>query len=447
MDLFEMMSKKALENQAPLAERMKPETLEAFFGQENIIGEGKLLTKLIRADRLSSILLYGPPGSGKTSLAKIIANTTEAEFITMNAVTAGVKDIRETVQIAKDNLSMRQKRTVLFIDEIHRFNKAQQDALLPFVEDGTLILIGATTENPYFEVNSALISRSSVFRLERLSAENIIKILRQALGDAEKGLGTYPVHIEEDVLRYIADMSDGDARRALNVLELAVLSKPDLDDEIDITLTDVDDCLQRRGMRYDKGGDNHYDIVSAFIKSMRGSDPDAALFYLGKMIYGGEDPRFIARRIVICAAEDVGNADPMALCVAMNAAQAVDFIGMPEGRILLAQAVTYIACAPKSNAAYRGIDAVLDDIVHRDTGTMPYALKDGTSLKLERGYGNETEGQQRYRYPHAFEGHYVRQQYLPDAVKDTRYYEPTDQGYEAEMKAYLNRTKYAKDEE
>lgn len=447
MDLFEMMSKKALENQAPLAERMKPETLEAFFGQENIIGEGKLLTKLIRADRLSSILLYGPPGSGKTSLAKIIANTTEAEFITMNAVTAGVKDIRETVQIAKDNLSMRQKRTVLFIDEIHRFNKAQQDALLPFVEDGTLILIGATTENPYFEVNSALISRSSVFRLERLSAENIIKILRQALGDAEKGLGTYPVHIEEDVLRYIADMSDGDARRALNVLELAVLSKPDLDDEIDITLTDVDDCLQRRGMRYDKGGDNHYDIVSAFIKSMRGSDPDAALFYLGKMIYGGEDPRFIARRIVICAAEDVGNADPMALCVAMNAAQAVDFIGMPEGRILLAQAVTYIACAPKSNAAYQGIDAVLDDIAHRDTGTIPYALKDGTSLKLERGYGNEAEGQQRYRYPHAFEGHYVRQQYLPDAVKETRYYEPTDQGYEAEMKAYLNRTKYAKDEE
>ncbi len=445
MDLFDVLASQNIEKKAPLAERMKPERLDEFFGQEKIIGEGKLLTKLIKADRISSIILYGPPGSGKTSLAKIIAKTTESAFESLNAVTSGVKDIREMIQIAKDNMGMYQKKTILFIDEIHRFNKSQQDALLPFVEDGTVILIGATTENPYFEVNSALISRSSVFRLEKLTPESIIDILDRALKEVDKGLGSYPIVIDQAVKKYIAEMSTGDARRALNILELAVLSKDDLDETIEITIEDVEDCLQMRHLGYDKQGDNHYDIVSAFIKSMRGSDPDAALFYLGQMIYGGEDPRFIARRIVICASEDVGNADPMALVVANNAAQAVDFIGMPEGRIILAQAVTYIASAPKSNAAYLGINRVMDDIENKDTGMIPYYLKDGTSLSIARKYGEGKEAKQ-YDYPHAFEGHYVKQQYLPDPLKTVRYYEPTNNGYEKNIRDYLNRTKYAKEE-
>ena len=297
MDLFDLMAKKQLDSNAPLAERMKPDTLEAFIGQENIMGDDKLLTKLIRTDRLTSIILYGPPGSGKTSLAKVIAKRTEAEFISMNAVTSGVKDIREAVEQAKNQLAMYQKRSVLFIDEIHRFNKSQQDALLPFVEDGTFILVGATTENPYFEVNSALISRSSVFRLTKLTTENIITILKNALKDDRRGLGMYPIEIAEDTVSYIADIAAGDARRALNIIELAVLSKADLSDRIVISMEDVEDCIQMKAVDYDKNGDNHYDITSAFIKSMRGSDPDAALFYLGKMIAGGEDPRFIARQI------------------------------------------------------------------------------------------------------------------------------------------------------
>jgi putative ATPase len=443
MDMFEMLAQKQLENQAPLAERMKPESLDDFFGQEKILGSEKLLTKLIKTDRLGSILLYGPPGSGKTSLAKIIAKTTEAAFMSLNAVTAGVKDIREMVQVAKDNLAMYQKRTLLFIDEIHRFNKSQQDALLPFVEDGTIILIGATTENPYFEVNGALISRSSVFRMEKLTVQNLIDIMLRALKDEQKGLGGFNVKISDEVLQYIAEMSSGDARRALNILELSVLSKADLSDELVITFDDVDECMQMKHTPYDKDGDNHYDITSAFIKSMRGSDPDAALFYLGKMIYGGEDPRFIARRIVICASEDVGNADPMALVVANSAAQAVDFIGMPEGRILLAQAASYVATAPKSNASYMGINEVMNDIATMETGTMPYYLKDGTSLKLERHYGG-TDKMERYRYPHDFDEHYVKQQYLPDRISEKRYYSPSENGHEKVIKAYLERTKYAK---
>ena len=442
MDLFDLMAKKQLDSNAPLAERMKPDTLEAFIGQENIMGDDKLLTKLIRTDRLTSIILYGPPGSGKTSLAKVIAKRTEAEFISMNAVTSGVKDIREAVEQAKNQLAMYQKRSVLFIDEIHRFNKSQQDALLPFVEDGTFILVGATTENPYFEVNSALISRSSVFRLTKLTTENIITILKNALKDDRRGLGMYPIEIAEDTVSYIADIAAGDARRALNIIELAVLSKADLSDRIVISMEDVEDCIQMKAVDYDKNGDNHYDITSAFIKSMRGSDPDAALFYLGKMIAGGEDPRFIARRIVICAAEDVGNADPMALIVSNNAAQAVDFIGMPEGRILLAQAVTYVACAPKSNAAYLGIDEVLEDLGNIQTGSIPYYLKDGTSLALERKYISG-EKSKKYDYPHSYESHYIKQQYLPDAIKDKRYYRPTELGYESVITAYLKRTKYA----
>lgn len=442
MDLFGYMAEKQKESSAPLAERMKPQTLEAFIGQESIMGEDKLLPKLIKSDRLTSIILYGPPGSGKTSLAKVIAKSTEASFISMNAVTSGVKDIREAVEKAKDQMAMYQRRSVLFIDEIHRFNKSQQDALLPFVEDGTFILIGATTENPYFEVNSALISRSSVFRLNKLTAENILVILNNALTDQEKGLGAFPVRISDEILAYIADISNGDARRALNILELAVYSKMDLSDEIHITIQDVEDCIQMKAVDYDKNGDNHYDIISAFIKSMRGSDPDATLYYLGKMIAGGEDPRFIARRVVICASEDVGNADPMALVVANSAAQAVDFIGMPEGRIILAQAATYVATAPKSNAAYLGIDEVLEDLNNMNTGSMPYYLKDGTSLSLERKYV-KMDNLKSYAYPHAFENHYVKQQYLPDALKEKRYYRPTGLGYEKNISEYLSRTKYS----
>ena len=442
MDLFDIMAQKQLKAHAPLAERMKPETLEAFIGQETIMGEGKLLPKLIKTDRLTSIILYGPPGSGKTSLARVIAKTTQALFISMNAVTSGVKDIREAVEQAKDNLAMYQKRSVLFIDEIHRFNKSQQDALLPFVEDGTFILIGATTENPYFEVNSALISRSSVFRLTQLTRLQIMTILKNALTDREKGLGTYPITVSDDILEYISDVASGDARRALNILELTVLSKTDLSDEIQITMEDVEDCIQMKAVDYDKNGDNHYDITSAFIKSMRGSDPDAALFYLGKMIAGGEDPRFIARRIVICASEDVGNADPMALVLANSAAQAVDFIGMPEGRILLAQAVTYISTAPKSNASYLGINEVLVQIENQNTGNIPYYLKDGTSLALERKYIKEGHVK-RYEYPHDFENHYVKQQYLPDEIKDKQFYRPTKLGYENQIQDYLKKTKYA----
>jgi len=441
MDLFDYMSQNTKEVNAPLAERMKPESLEEFFGQEKIIGQDKLLSKLIKADRISSIILYGPPGSGKTSLAKIIATTTESAFERINAVTSGVKEIREMVRVAKDNLAMYQKRTILFIDEIHRFNKSQQDSLLPFVEDGTVILIGATTENPYFEVNSALISRSSVFRLEKLSVDNIIDILERAITDEKRGFGMYHLEIDFNVKKYIAEMSDGDARRALNILELSVLSKEDFSDNIIVTIHDVEESIQMKSINYDKSGDNHYDVISAFIKSMRGSDPDAALHYLAKMIYAGEDPRFIARRIVICASEDVGNADPMALVLATNAAQSVDFIGMPEGRIILAQAVTYIATAPKSNAAYVGINQALHDVEQEETGNIPYYLKDGTSLSLERNYSGE-KSPKKYEYPHSFENHYVKQQYLPDILKDKHYYSPSNNGYEVKIKGYLNKTKY-----
>lgn len=443
MDMFELLAEKQLEKNAPLAERMKPETLAEFYGQEAIVGQGKLLTKMIETDRLGSLLLYGPPGSGKTSLAKIVANTTKATFVSLNAVTAGVKDIRATVDKAMDDLAMYHKKTVLFVDEIHRFNKAQQDALLPYVENGTVVLIGATTENPYFEVNSALLSRSTVFRLETLNINVLMDIMKRALADERKGLGIYDIHISEETLEYIAHMSSGDARRALNILEMAVLSKLGLEETIEISITDIQESLQMKSSLYDKGGDHHYDIVSAFIKSMRGSDPDAALFYLGKMIYSGEDPKFIARRIIICASEDVGNADPMALVVANNAAQALNFIGMPEGRIVLAQAVTYVATAPKSNASYLGINQVLNDIETEDTGSVPYNLRDGTSLKLERKYTGD-ESSEPYKYPHDYTHGYVPQQYLPSAIKNKRYYLPKQIGYENNIARYLSETKFKK---
>ena len=437
MDLFEYNRSLQGGKDTPLAARLRPTTLEEFVGQEHIVGKDKLLYRAIKSDRLSSVIFYGPPGTGKTTLAKIIANTTKSQFRQINATTAGIKDIKETVEDAKADLGMYGKKTILFIDEIHRFNKSQQDALLPHVEDGTVILIGATTENPYFEVNKALVSRSIVFELHQLEEKDIKVLLKRALEDAEKGMGIYRAEMDEDALAFLANTANGDARTALNALELAVLTTdPDGDGKIHITLDVAEECIQKRALNYDRDGDNHYDTISAFIKSMRGSDPDAALYYLAKMIYAGEDPKFIARRIVICASEDVGNADPHALQVAVAAMEAVNFIGMPEGRIPLAQAVTYVACAPKSNAAYLGIDQALSDVRNIRIRTVPPHLKDSHysgSQDLGHGIG--------YKYAHNYPGHYVEQQYLPDELVGTIYYAPTDNGIERRIKEHLKRLK------
>ncbi|MBQ3615431.1 MAG: AAA family ATPase [Anaerotignum sp.] len=436
MDLFEYNRSLQGGQDAPLAARMRPVTLEEFVGQEHIVGKGKLLYRAIKSDRLSSVVFYGPPGTGKTTLAKIIANTTKSKFRQINATTAGIKDIKETVEDAKADLGMYGTKTILFIDEIHRFNKSQQDALLPHVEDGTLVLIGATTENPYFEVNKALVSRSIVFELHQLEDKDIKKLLHRALTDVEKGMGAYNAEMDEDAMNFLANTANGDARTALNALELAVLTTDPEDGKIHITLEVAEECIQKRALNYDKDGDNHYDTISAFIKSMRGSDPDAALYYLAKMIYAGEDPKFIARRVVICASEDVGNADPHALQVAVAAMEAVNFIGMPEGRIPLAQAVSYVACAPKSNAAYLGIDKALSDVRNIRIKTVPPHLKDAHysgSKDLGHGIG--------YKYAHDYPNHYVEQQYLPDELLGTVYYAPTDNGVERRIKEYLRRLK------
>lgn len=437
MDLFEYNRSLQGGKEAPLAARMRPTVLEDFVGQQHIVGEGKLLYRAIKSDRLSSVIFYGPPGTGKTTLAKIIANTTKSRFCQINATTAGIKDIKETVEEAKAELGMYGKKTILFIDEIHRFNKTQQDALLPHVEDGTIVLIGATTENPYFEVNQALVSRSIIFELRPLEEQDIRKLLLRALTDEKNGMGIYHGEISEDALSFLANTANGDARAALNALELAVLTtKADADGRVRITLAVAEECIQKRALQYDKDGDNHYDTISAFIKSMRGSDPDAALYYLAKMIYAGEDPKFIARRVVICASEDVGNADPHALQVAVAAMQAVQFVGMPEGRIPLAQAVTYVACAPKSNAAYLGIDRALADVRCVRIRTVPPHLQDAHysgSQELGHGVG--------YRYAHDYPGHYVKQQYLPDELVGTTYYEPTENGVERRIKEHLRRLK------
>lgn len=436
MDLFEYNRSLQGGKEAPLAARMRPVTLDEFVGQEHIVGKGKLLYRAIKSDRLSSVVFYGPPGTGKTTLAKIIANTTKSKFLQINATTAGIKDIKETVEEAKADLGMYGTKTILFIDEIHRFNKSQQDALLPHVEDGTLVLIGATTENPYFEVNKALVSRSIVFELHQLEDKDIKKLLQRALTDAEKGMGAYHAEMDEDAMDFLANTANGDARTALNALELAVLTTDPENGKIHITLEVAEECIQKRALNYDKDGDNHYDTISAFIKSMRGSDPDAALYYLAKMIYAGEDPKFIARRVVICASEDVGNADPHALQVAVAAMEAVNFIGMPEGRIPLAQAVSYVACAPKSNAAYLGIDKALSDVRNIRIKTVPPHLKDAHysgSKDLGHGIG--------YKYAHDFPGHYVEQQYLPDELVGTVYYAPTDNGVERRIKEHLRRLK------
>lgn len=422
---------------APLADRMRPRTLDEFVGQEHIVGPGKLLRRAIETDRLSSIILYGPPGTGKTTLARIIASTTSAEFVQINAVTAGVADIRKAVADAKERMALHRKRTIVFIDEIHRFNRAQQDALLPYVEDGTVILIGATTENPFFEVNAPLVSRSRIFRLEALSKDNLKRILIRAATDEERGLGKMNLEIDPDALDHLADVANGDARVALSALELAALSTPPGEDgKIHITLDVAQESIQRRAIQYDKSGDNHYDVVSAFIKSMRGSDPDAAVYWLARMLEAGEDPRFIARRIVIHAAEDVGMADPHALLVATAAAQAVEFVGMPEARIPLAEAAIYIACAPKSNAAKMAIDKAIDDVRNEVTSPVPIHLRDASYKGAERlGHGKG------YKYPHDFPGGYVPQQYLPDNLVGRRYYEPSANGLEAKIREKLERLK------
>ena len=436
MDLFDYMRETTKEKESPLASRLRPTTLDEVVGQQHIIGKDKLLYRAIKADKLSSVIFYGPPGTGKTTLAKVIANTTSAEFTQINATVAGKKDMEEVVNKAKELKGMYQKRTILFIDEIHRFNKGQQDYLLQFVEDGTIILIGATTENPYFEVNGALLSRSSVFELCPLSQEEVETLILRAVQDEKKGMGSYHAVIEEDALHFLADLAGGDARSALNAVELGILTTPRSEDGmIHITLDVASECIQKRVVRYDKTGDNHYDTISAFIKSMRGSDPDAAVYYLAKMLYAGEDIKFIARRIMICASEDVGNADPMALNVAVSAAQVVERIGMPEAQIILSQAVLYVATAPKSNSACNAVFAAMDNVKKYKT-TVPVHLQDAHykgSAKLGHGIG--------YKYAHDYPNHYVKQQYLPDEIKDAVFYEASDNGYEQTIKAHMKRIK------
>lgn len=435
MDLFEYMREQNQEKESPLASRLRPTNLEEVVGQRHIIGKDKLLYRAIKADKLSSVIFYGPPGTGKTTLAKVIAHTTSAEFTQINATAAGKKDMEEIVHKAKDNQGMYGKKTILFIDEIHRFNKGQQDYLLPFVEDGTVILIGATTENPYFEVNAALISRSVIFELKSLSKEDIKVLLLRAVQDDVKGMGSYGAVIEEDALDFLADISNGDARAALNAIELGVLTtERGSDGRIHITIDVAQACIQKRAIKYDKSGDSHYDTISAFIKSMRGSDPDAAVYYLARMLYAGEDIRFIARRIMICAAEDVGMADPNALTVAVSAAQAAERLGMPEARIVLSEAVTYVATAPKSNSAYLAINKALEVVKQTQTAPIPSYLQDSSyksSGRLGRGIG--------YQYAHDYPGHYVKQQYLPDALAEEKFYHPTENGYERQVQAYLKR--------
>ena len=434
MNLFDYMKEKTLEKESPSASRLRPSALDDVVGQEHIIGKDKLLYRAIAADKISSVIFYGPPGTGKTTLAKVIANTTSAKFVQLNATMAGKKDMEEVVEGAKQTLGMYQQKTILFVDEIHRFNKSQQDYLLPFVEDGTLILIGATTENPYFEVNSALISRSIIFELKPLSKENVKTLIDRALTDVEKGMGSYRAVIDEDAKDFLADIAGGDARSALNAVELGVLTTKRSEDEmIHITLDIASECIQKRVVRYDKDGDQHYDTISAFIKSMRGSDPDAAVYYLAKMLNAGEDIKFIARRIMICASEDVGNADPMAITVAVSAAQAVERVGMPESQLILAQAAIYVASAPKSNSCTNAIFAANQSVRSKKT-TVPAHLQDAHykgSSSLGRGIG--------YKYAHDFPNHYVQQQYLPDEIKNERFYEPTENGYEANIREYFRK--------
>jgi putative ATPase len=433
MDIFEFMAEKNRDNEAPLAARLRPRTLDEVVGQQHIVGKDKLLYRAIKADKLSSIIFYGPPGTGKTTLAKVIANTTSAEFTQINATAAGKKDMEEVIEAAKARYGQYGKKTILFVDEIHRFNKGQQDYLLPFVEDGTVILIGATTENPYFEVNGALISRSVIFELHPLSAEDIKTLLKRAIEDKERGMGSFHAEADEDALDFIADMANGDARSAINAIELGILTtERSADGKIHIDLKVAEECIQKRVLKYDKGGDNHYDTISAFIKSMRGSDPDAAVYYLARMLEAGEEPAFIARRIMICASEDVSNADPQALILATSAALAVERLGMPEARILLAQAAIYVACAPKSNSSICAVDDAMAHVREHKTEPIPPYLQDahyGGSAKLGRGIG--------YMYSHEYPKHYSGQEYLPESLRDTRFVDLSEQGFEKKMKEWL----------
>ena len=421
----------------PLAYRMCPRTIDEFVGQEHIIGKGKLLYRMIKADRISSIILYGPPGTGKTSLARVIAATTRANFEKLNAVTAGVADIKRIISDTQNPMFNQTGRTVLFIDEIHRFNKAQQDALLPYVENGTIVLIGATTENPYFEVNKALISRSTVFMLKPLESRDVERIIRMALTDSERGLGNYPLKVDEEAIRYLADISNGDARRALNALELAAVTTDlDAEGQIHVTLEVIEECVQKKSIAFDKSGEAHYDNISAFIKSMRGSDPDAALFYLARALYAGEDPEFLIRRIIICASEDVGMANPTALQVAVAAAQGIHMIGMPEARLLLAHAAVMVAVSPKSNSCYKALEKAMHDVETKKTGEVPMHLRNAPVKGMEeQGYSIG------YKYAHDYPGNYVKQQYFPEGMEGTVYYEPTSNGYEARIKEWLERVR------
>ena len=434
MDLFDYMRASTQEQESPLASRMRPTTLDEVVGQKHIIGKDKLLYRAIKADQLGSIIFYGPPGTGKTTLAKVIANTTSASFRQINATVAGKKDMEDVVKEAKDALGMYGKKTILFVDEIHRFNKSQQDYLLPYVEDGTLILIGATTENPYFEVNGALLSRSRIFELKALEKEDVKELILRAVRDEKKGMGSYHAVIDDEAADFLADVSGGDARAALNAVELGVLTteRDQADGLIHITLEVAQECIQKRAVRYDKDGDNHYDTISAFIKSMRGSAPDAAVYYLARMLYAGEDIKFIARRIMICAAEDVGNADPQALTVAVSAAQAVERIGMPEAQIILSQAVLYVATAPKSNSACNAVFEAMDAVKSQRSMPVPAHLQDshyGGSAKLGHGIG--------YKYAHNYPNHYVKQQYLPDGMEEQVFYHPSENGYESKIGEHM----------
>ena len=433
MDLFDYMRANTMEKESPLASRMRPTTLDEVVGQKHIIGKDKLLYRAIKADKLGSVIFYGPPGTGKTTLAKVIANTTSARFEQINATVAGKKDMEEIVKNAKDSIGMYGQKTILFVDEIHRFNKSQQDYLLPFVEDGTITLIGATTENPYFEVNNALLSRSRIFELKPLEKQDIRELVMRAVYDTEKGMGTYGADITDEAADFLADVANGDARAALNAVELGILTTDKSDDgKIHITIDVAAECIQKRVVRYDHDGDNHYDTISAFIKSMRGSDPDAAVYYLARMLYAGEDVKFIARRIMICASEDVGNADPNALVVAVSAAQAVERIGMPESQIILSQAAAYVATAPKSNAAYMGIAKAMKTVADTRTMPVPAHLQDKHykgAEKLGHGLG--------YKYAHDYPNHYVTQQYLPDGMEGMRFYEPSENGYEKKIREHM----------
>ena len=437
MDLFEYMRNTNMEKESPLAARIRPMTLDEVVGQQHIVGKDKLLYRAIQADKLSSIIFYGPPGTGKTTLARVIANTTSAEFTQINATVAGKKDMEAVIEQAKNAGGMYGRKTILFIDEIHRFNKGQQDYLLPFVEDGTIILIGATTENPYFEVNGELIYRSVIFELKPLSREDIRALIERAVYDKEKGMGAYDALIDEEAAEFLAELSGGDARHALNAVELGVMTTPRSEDgKIHITLSVAEECIQKRVIRYDKNGDSHYDTISAFIKSMRGSDPDAAVYYLGRMLYAGESVTFIARRIMICAAEDVGNADPNALTVAVSASMAVERVGMPEAQIILSQAAAYVACAPKSNASSRAIFEVMEAVQQTGNLPIPSHLQDAHykgAARLGHGVG--------YLYAHDYPNHYVKQQYLPYELSGKEFYHPSGNGYEVKIKEHMKRIK------